>query len=254
LVIDRLAVMKEHHETRQSVIDRLQMFVQDSRLRRILCEAPPIDIETIVDKKLTFILDCHGINEDKFIFCGNLVTQMIKNYFRYNRKDKYEPLVFYADECHNFVNANTFNLLREGRKYSISAVMATTDFAGMGDRLVHTICSNVGTIVAFRCGFREAVQVSKEFKTLSLEDIQFLSKYHAAVKTPEVESIVKTQQAPPVKKVRIPKKEEKPKQTLGLKWFTLKKSCHSKDDFDHQGEVFAETQSKGVEIPLSQDG
>jgi hypothetical protein len=241
--------MKQHHETRQGVIDRILMFIQDERMNKMLCEMPSIDIGSLIEKKQSLIIDCHGMNEDKMIFVGTLLTLMVKTYFRFNRKDKYDPLILYIDECHNFVNTNTFNLLREGRKYNISAVLATTDFAGISPQLAHTILSNVGTLIAFRCGFREATPISKEFKNLSLEEVQFLEKHYCAYRTPEDEGVVKTSLAPFVnKKPILTTKVEK--KTFGLNWFKLK-PYRSKDDSEHQECVHAEVCGQETEIPLS---
>jgi hypothetical protein len=248
-VVEHLRVMKEHHESRQGVIDRLLMFIQDERMNRILCEMPSIDIGSLIEKKQSLIVDCHGMNEDKMVFVGTLLTLMVKTYFRFTRKEKYDPLALYIDECHNFVNQNTFTLLREGRKYSIISILATTDFAGMSEKLVHTILSNCGTLIAFRCGFREAVPISKEFRNLTLEDVQFLEKYHCAYRTPDDEGIAKTSLAPfvkekPILTAKVVKKE------FGLKWFKLK-PCRSKDDSEHQECVSAEVYGQETKIPLS---
>jgi len=232
-VVDRLRVAKEHHETRQSLIDRIQMFIQDERMHKIFCEMPVVDLEELITNKRTLIVDTFGMNEDKMIFTGMLVTQMVKNYFRYTRRDKYEPLILYIDEAHNFVNQNTFNLLREGRKFSISAVMASTDFAGIDDKLTHTILSNVGTIVCFKCGFREATQVSREFKTLKAEDLQFLDKYMVAYKTPDDEGIAKTRPAPVVKLKPIVSICKPMSDRLTMKWFPLRKSYPLSNDSEH---------------------
>jgi type IV secretory pathway VirB4 component len=250
LVVDYLNSMKVNHETRQSLIDRINLFIQDERMHQMLCELPPIDWNDVITNKRTFIMDCHGMNEDKMIFIGTLITQQIKTYFRYTKKDKHQPLVLYIDECHNFVNQNTFSVLREGRKYNISAILATTDFSGLNDKLVHTILSNVGTLITFRCGYREAVQLYREFRQLKLEDIQFAEKHYCAYRTPDAEGIAKTNLAPYVKKKEIVNNCKPMKTKLTFKWFELK-PCRQPEDSEPSQTVSANTQGQGVEIPLS---
>jgi hypothetical protein len=231
-VVEKLNVMQQHHETRQGVIDRLMMFIQDARMKKIICELPPVDWDSFINNKQTLVMDCHGMSEDKMIFAGTLLAQQIKTYFRFTKKKEYKPLVLYVDEAHNFINENFFNLLREGRKYKVSSILATTDFANMNPELIHTILSNVGTLISFRCGFQEAVRLSKEFKTLSTEDVQFVEKHHCCYRTPDDEGIAKTSKAPSVK--------VKPVTTISvvkdssLKWFPIRKSCPSQDDSEHQ--------------------
>jgi len=212
-----------HHETRASLIDRLNMFIQDRRLYRILCEEEPIDWEQIIEGKKTFVLDCHNISEDKMIFLGTLVTHGIKSYLRFSRKKNYKPLALYVDECHNFINPNYFTILKEGRKYKVSAILATQDFASMPAKLTRVILSNTGTIISFNVGNLEAGQISREFRETPISDIQFSEKYHCAYRTPKEEGIAKTYPPPYVKVKEIKRKAEKKKPDFG--WFAIEGSC-----------------------------
>jgi type IV secretory pathway VirB4 component len=219
-VVDRLKVMKEHAETRQSLVDRINLLVQDKRMSAILCDAPPIDWNDIIDRKRTFILDCHGMSEDKMIFLGTLVTHGIKSYLRYSRKTDFKPIILYIDECQNFINPNFFTILKEGRKYRVSTILATQDFANIPEKLTKTILSNVGALVSFSVGANEANLLSREFPSLCAKDLQLLPKFHCAVATAGKEAIVKTAHPPFVKKVTI-----KPIQTTPrgfcMEWFDL---------------------------------
>jgi len=95
------------------------------------------------------------------IFTGNIVSQGIKNYFRYSRPKEYLPLSLYFDEAQNFVNENMFDILKEGRKFLISCCLASQDFALINPALTHVML-NVGTIISYKLGYREASLISKE--------------------------------------------------------------------------------------------
>ena len=207
-----------HAETRQSLIDRINMFIQDKRMHAILCEAPPINWEDIIENKRTFILDCHGMSEDKMIFLGTLVTHGIKSYLRYSRKTEFKPLALYVDECHLFINPNYFTLLKEGRKYHVSAILATQDFANMPKQLTATILSNVGTLLSFRVGFMEASLLSREFPSLQTADLQQLPKFHCAFRLFKGEGICRTL-APPFIKKKKPETVELFKEKFKCGWF-----------------------------------
>ncbi len=223
-VVDYLKTRcKQHAETRTSIIDRLNLFIQDKRLRRILCEENPISWEQIIEGRKTFILDCHNISEDKMIFLGTLVTHGIKSYLRFSRKKDYKPLALYVDECHNFINPNYFTILKEGRKYKVSAILATQDFASMPEKLTRVILSNVGTLISFGVGNREAGQISKEFLDKGASEIQFPEKFHCSYRTPKDEGTAKTYPPPFVRVKKIKKNFEVKEQ--GLKWFTIEGSC-----------------------------
>jgi len=213
-----------HGETRQGLIDRINLFIQDKRMNAILCEAPPINWEDIIENKRTFILDCHGMSEDKMIFLGTLVTHGIKSYLRYSRKTEHKPLALYVDECHLFINPNYFTILKEGRKYKVSAIMATQDFANIPKQLTATILSNVGTLIAFKVGNAEASALSKEFIFVNATDLQCVPKYHCLFRTPSIFGIAKTQVSPFIIK-KTPQVAELKREKLELKWFTLEESC-----------------------------
>lgn len=184
-----------HPETRQGIVDRLNMFIQDPRLRKILCEADPISWKDIADNGKTFILDCHGMSQDKMLFIGNIVTHGIKSYFRCSR-GPFNPLALYIDECHNFINPDYFTILKEGRKYKIATILATQDFTSMPNDLVGVMLSNIGTLISFRVGFKEANMLSREFPSIQTSQFQFLEKYHCAYRTPKSEGICKTMPPP----------------------------------------------------------
>jgi hypothetical protein len=160
------------------------------------------------------------------IFLGTIVTHAIKSYLRYSKKTEFKPLVMYIDEAHLFINPNFFTILKEGRKYKVSAVLATQDFANVPEKLTKTILSNVGTLIAFRTGFMEASLLSREFPTLQTKDLQNLPKFHCAFRTPKEEGICKTLPPP-----YIPKRVQ-PAAVQGFKgnemkdeWFDVHESC-----------------------------
>jgi hypothetical protein len=83
--------------------------------------------------------------------------------------------------------------------------------------MARVILSNAGTLVAFRCGYREAQMMSREYHHITQEEMQFLPKYHCAVRTPDEEGIIKTAR-PPITRER-PLTEPLPK---SKGWFPLR--------------------------------
>jgi hypothetical protein len=192
-------------ETRQSLIDRLNMFIQDERLFKIICEAPPIDWADIIENKKTFILDAHGMSEPKMIFLGTIVTHGIKSYLRYAPEGyKFKPLALYIDEAQLFINPNFSTILREGRKYRVSAILSTQSFSGIPKALTDTILATTGTLLSFRVGFMDASLLSREFPSLQTKDLQSLPKFWCAFRTFKGEGVCKTLAPPFIKKAKPP--------------------------------------------------
>ena len=219
---DWLKVQRGDSETRDGIIARLNVFLQDD-IKPIVCGSEAINWQKFIDSGRTLILDCKGMSRDKMIFTGCLLTHAIKSYFRYSTVKEYSPLLLYVDEAHNFLNQNHFDILKEGRKYKLSCILATQDLATLEkiDRsLLRMMLSNIGTLIAFRCGYREASYLAREFSTLELQEIQFLEKYHCAYRTPEEEGIAKSQRPLFVKELPVRAKRMEDR-TFDPKWFAL---------------------------------
>ena len=217
-VLDYITNMKGSFETRDGLIHRLLFLLNDDRMRPILCGNDSIQWGEFIEKGQTFILDCYGMGSDKMIFIGTIISQGIKNYFRSTRKDKYPPLALYIDEFHNFINHNFFDILKEGRKYNIAAVLATQDLATIGKEL-SAVALNCGNLICFRVGYSEANMIAREMN-MKPQELQFLEKYHLAYKTDNKVGVVKAPRPPLVRRL-VPK--ARPQRKSGG-WFPLE-SC-----------------------------
>ncbi len=206
-------------ETRDGIVARLNLILSDPEFKHLIC-GDGFEINKLIDRQETLILDCSAMSTSKRIFIGTLATNLVKSYFLYSRPKIYKPLIFTIDEAHNFVSPDFSLVLKEGRKYQIATILATTDFSMMPKPLIHTILSNAGTLICLRAGHVEAQMISNEFTTITAEDIKGLEKYHAAVKTPDGEYIVKLPRPLYVKQVPIKTMKHEPK-TFGLKWFDI---------------------------------
>lgn len=215
-VKDYITNLSGDNETRDGIIQRLNFLLNDERMHPILCGSRSIEWGRLIDKGETFILDAFGMSREKMIFTGNLISQGIKNYFRYERPSVYKPLALYMDECHLFVNFNVMDILKEGRKFKLGTVMATQDFAVIDEKLARVMC-NVGTILSYRVGAREAHLIARELNCPAWV-LQFLEKYHLAYLTPKERGIAKAPRPPFFKKLEV-KKEKPREQSKG--WFRL---------------------------------
>lgn len=217
-VLDYVINLQGDKETRDGIISRLSFILNDDKLVKLLCGNDSIEWNDLITKRKTFILDCFGMGSEKMIFAGNIITQGIKSYFRYSRQKEYQPVSLYIDECHNFVNPSLFDILKEGRKYKLSCVLGTQDFATIDERLARVML-NVGNIVSYRLGNREARFIANELDIIP-QDLQFIEKYHVAYLTPKERGIAKA----PKPLWIIPKeppKQVEPQRKSKPSWFTM---------------------------------
>jgi hypothetical protein len=217
-VRDYIGNLRGDGETRDGILARLNFIINDEKMERILCGSNSVEWGELIKKRQTFILDCFGMSKEKMIFAGNIITQGIKNYFRYDQPAEYLPLSIYIDECHNFINPNLFDILKEGRKYKLGCVLSTQDFATIDDKMTRTML-NVGNIISYRVGYREAQHIAKELFIMP-EDLQSLEKYYVAYMTPKDKGIAKAPRPPFFIEKELPVIEE-PRRKAKPSWFTM---------------------------------
>jgi hypothetical protein len=215
-------------ETRDGIIARLNLLLQDPDFKEIICGKSSFEIGKLIENRESLILDCSGMGYAKKVFIGTLLTNLVKSYFLYGKPKEYKPLILTIDEAHNFVSQDFGLVLKEGRKYKIATILATTDFSMIPKALIHTLLSNAGTLVCLKAGYIEASMISHEFMDITASDIQGLEKYHAAVKTPDNEAIVKLPRPLLVKQVELKPIEHK-ERNFDLQWFDLQ-SCYDQWD------------------------
>lgn len=220
-VLDHVRNLSGDRETRDGIIARLTFLLSDEKMVNVLCGENSVEWGELIAQARTFILDCHGMNREQMVFAGSIVTNGIKNYFRYARPKAYLPLSFFLDECQNFINPSLFDILKEGRKYKLSVCLATQDFAVIDDRMTRVML-NTGNIVAYRLGSREAGFVARELD-LSPQAIQTLEMFHVAYMTTKERGIAKTPYPPFFKQVEPPKKVALHRKLTKSVWFALEK-------------------------------
>ena len=218
-VLDYIINQQGDKETRDGIISRLTFLLNDKRMEKLLCGNESIEWGDLIAKKQTFILDCFGMSKEKMVFAGSLVAQGINAYFRYSRPAEYLPVSLYIDECHNFVSPSLFDILKEGRKYKLSCILATQDFAVIEERMARVML-NVGNIVSFRLGHREAGFIARELDIPS-QDIQFIEKYHVVYLTAQGKGVAKAPRPPIIAPKEPPVTVEPQRKAKKPSWFNL---------------------------------
>jgi hypothetical protein len=96
-----------------------------------------------------------------------------------NRRDFY----VYIDEFSSFATASFAGLLTEARKYRVNLILAHQYIEQLEEELCAAVFGNVGTIVAFRLGARDAKYLSREFYPVFTEsDLVGLPQHHIYLK------------------------------------------------------------------------
>jgi hypothetical protein len=218
-VRDRIANRNGDTETRQGILSRLDFVLSDPNIREMLCGTQSIKIGQLIDKAEVFVMNCEKMSIEQMIFVGSVLLQQVAAYFRYEKKPDrkhYKPLRIMIDEAHWFLDDNVLSILKEGRHYRLSSILATQDFALISQH-IHRVMMNVGTLISFRIGYQEAQILAREMN-IKPEDIMFLEKWHCYYKTENQVGMCKARSPVYIKKIEP---RPKPKRTLQGSWFPL---------------------------------
>ena len=96
-----------------------------------------------------------------------------------DRKDFF----LYVDEFQNFATTSFIKILSEARKYRLALTLANQYIEQLDFEVQKSIFGNVGTLMTFVVGARDAHILTREFAEIYLEnDLVSMGKYEAIVK------------------------------------------------------------------------
>lgn len=93
------------------------------------------------------------------------------------------PFMVYMDEFHNFTTLSLVNMFSELRKFKVGMTLAHQYMAQLDDDIKSAVLGNAGTIISFRLGTEDAMQMSKEmYPEFDVEDFINLQNYKIYLK------------------------------------------------------------------------
>ena len=169
--------------------NKVGAFLADPNLNRILTQPEKtIPIRKIMDEgKILLVNLAKGrIGEDSSsILGGLLVTTMgLASFSRADvPEEKRRDFYLYIDEFQNFTTLSLANMLSELRKYKIGMILAHQFLHQLDPDIRYAVLGNVGTIISFRLGPKDADFIAKEFDPkFTGTDLINLPNYHIYLK------------------------------------------------------------------------
>jgi hypothetical protein len=99
------------------------------------------------------------------------------------REEERRDFFLYLDECHNLASPVLASILAEARKYRLNVTLGHQYLEQLPADIQHAIFGNVGTLISFRVGSKDARALEEEFgPEFSAFDLENLGPYHVAVK------------------------------------------------------------------------
>jgi len=171
------------------VQNKIGAFLIDPVIHRVITTRNhSIDIRKIMDEgKILLVNLAKGkIGGDNSALLGAMLVAHI-GLASLSRADTPEnerrDFYLYLDEFQNFTTLSMANMLSELRKYRLSMILAHQYLSQVDQGVRDAILGNVGTVISFRLGLRDAELIEKEFyPKFSREDIVNLPNYNIYLK------------------------------------------------------------------------
>lgn len=150
------------------IANKLGAFLSNPNVRKALCNPEqPLRFRKLMDEGTPLIVNLAKgeLGADVSNVLGGLIVSSFNNaaYSRINiREQRRKPYYLYIDEFHSFSTDAFASALSEMRKFKLG-IIASSQFASqISTKVFESIIGNVGTIICFRIGAKDAPLLSQQ--------------------------------------------------------------------------------------------
>ncbi len=171
------------------VVNKVGAFLSDPMLYRVLTEPKkPISFRRIMDERRILIINVAKgrIGEDASSLLGGLLVTML-TLAAFSRADQPEhervPFHLFVDEFQNMAIDSFADAVSELRKTKVALVLSNQHMHQVPESIRLAVLGNVGTLIAFRVGAKDAPILAREFyPDIGQEDLMGQANYHIYLK------------------------------------------------------------------------
>jgi len=176
-------------ESISPILNKIGLFQASAPLRQTIGQKTKgIRMQEVFDKKKILVcnLSKGELGEDTSALLGSILLTSIQHAALFRARQPAElrvPFYTYVDEMQSFVTLSFASILSEARKYGLSLFLANQYIEQLDDKIRAAIFGNVGTLIAFRVGARDAEYLNQEFAPVfGKDDLINLPKYSMYLK------------------------------------------------------------------------
>ena len=180
---------KMRAEAVSPIQNKVGQFVSSKMIRNIIGEPKStLDLSKIMDEGKILILNLSQgkLGEDNAALLGAMIITQIQLAAMgrsYQKEDDRKDFFLYVDEFQNFATSSFIKILSEARKYRLCLTLANQYIDQLEEEVQDAIFGNVGTLISFVVGARDAEILTKEFAEIYSEnDLVSLGKYEIVLK------------------------------------------------------------------------
>ncbi len=169
--------------------NKVGQFVTSRMIRNIVGkQKSTIDLEDIMNSKKILLLNLSQgkLGEDNAALLGAMIITQIQlaamNRAFIKETDR-KDFFLYVDEFQNFATSTFIKILSEARKYRLALTLTNQYIEQLDEDIEHAIFGNVGSLLSFVVGARDAHMLSREYGEMYTEnDLVALGKYEMVMK------------------------------------------------------------------------
>lgn len=180
---------RQRIEAVSPIQNKVGQFVTSKMIRNIIGHSKStLNLEEIMDTKKILLLNLSQgkLGEDNAALLGAMIItqiQLTAMARAYKKEEDRVPFFLYVDEFQNFATSSFLKILSEARKYKLSLTLANQYIDQLDEDIQRAIFGNIGTLITFVVGARDAGLLTKEFSNLYTEnDLVALGKFEIITK------------------------------------------------------------------------
>jgi hypothetical protein len=167
------------------IIARVNKFLFLPQLYAMLSSAESkLDFHDIIENKKILLVNLASgsIGEDNAQLIGSMIVTQLQMAIMRRASvppERRHPYYLYVDEFQNFTTAAFEKILSEARKYKLCLTLAHQFISQLPDTQRDAIFGNVGTMIMFTCGDKDAGALRYQLGRFEVQDLVNLRKYEA---------------------------------------------------------------------------
>lgn len=176
-------------ETISPILNKVGRFLNSTMIRNMIGQVKStVDLADVMNSgKILLINLSQGKigEENSSLLGGMLVTRLYSNAMQRAKIDesKRRDFYLYVDEFQNFANDSFIKILSEARKYGLALTITHQYIDQIDKELVNAIFGNVGTVLNYVVGNKDAEILAKEYHPyLTPNDLVNMDRFNLALK------------------------------------------------------------------------
>jgi hypothetical protein len=179
---------RERDTSIKAVLNKLGAFVTYDSIRAVVGQGvSTIRPRDIMDRGEILLVDLSGVGGDNANLFG---AMLVSRYYvdavgRQNMpRDSRRQHVLVIDEAQRFGTRALENISVEGRKFGLALAVASQSLGGLGERLGHTILTNMASIALLTPGAEDVRSLARLFAPVTAEQLSSLRAFEVVLRMP----------------------------------------------------------------------